>query len=91
MPFLWLPIEDEPGPKSLRGFVERNVIALVSGLHEPVVDPPSPSWLGLDSSRPMVQQSGLWNQRHVDANYAPGFLDVLEMAVDRNADPRTIA
>lgn len=41
LPFLWLPIEDEPGPDSLRGFIERNVIALASGLHEPVIDPPS--------------------------------------------------
>jgi hypothetical protein len=38
LPFLWLQVEDEPGPKSLRSFIERNVIALVSGLHEPVID-----------------------------------------------------
>jgi hypothetical protein len=30
MLFLWLPIEDEPGPGSLRGFIERNSIALLS-------------------------------------------------------------
>jgi hypothetical protein len=37
LPFLSLPIEDEPGPDSLRGFIERNVIALASDLHEPVM------------------------------------------------------
>jgi hypothetical protein len=86
MPFLWLPIEDEPGPLSLRGFIERNVIALASHFHEPVTDPPSPSWLGLASSREKVGRSGLWNQRHVDESYAPGFLDVLEGAIESNAD-----
>ena len=30
MPFLWLAIEDEPGPGSLRGYIERNAIALLS-------------------------------------------------------------
>ena len=30
MPFLWLAIDDEPGPNSLRGLIERNSIALLS-------------------------------------------------------------
>jgi hypothetical protein len=30
MSFLWLPIGDEPGPNSQRGYIERNVIALLS-------------------------------------------------------------
>lgn len=91
LPFLWVPIEDEPGPESLRGFIERNVIALASGLHQPVIDPPSPSWLGHHSGRDKVRRSGLWNQRHVDEIYAPGFLDVLEAAIERNANQRVIA
>lgn len=91
LPFLWLPIDDEPGPESLRGFIERNVIALASGLREPVIDPPSPSWLGLRSGRDKVRRSGLWNQRHVDENYVPGFLDVLETAIERGTDHRAMA
>lgn len=91
LPFLWLPIDDEPGPESLRGFIERNAIALASGLHEPVIDPPSPSWLGFRSGRDKVRRSGLWNQRHVDENYVPGFLDVLETAIERGTDHRAIA
>ena len=82
-PFLWLPVEDEAAPESLRGFIERNVIAIASGHHEPVIDPHSPSWLGLNSGRDKVRHSGLWNQRHVDENYEPGFLDVLEAAIER--------
>ena len=85
LPSLWLSIDDEPGPGSLRGLIERNVIALASGLLEPVIDPPSPSWLGLYSGRDKVRRSGLWNQRHVDEKYVPNFLDVLEAAIERNA------
>jgi hypothetical protein len=79
LPFLWLSIEDEPGPGSLRGLIERNLIALASGLHEPVVDPPLPSWLGLYSGRDKVRRS--WP---VDENYVPSFLDMLEAAIERN-------
>jgi hypothetical protein len=91
LPVLWLRLEDEPGPESLRGFIERNVIALASGLHEPVIDPPSPSWLGLDSGRDKVRRSGLWNQRHVDEDYEPGFLVTLEAAIERKSDHRAMA
>ena len=85
LPSLWLLIDDEPGPGSLRGPIERNAIALTSGLQEPVIDQPSPSWLGLYSGRDKVRRSGLWNQRHVDEKYVPNFLDVLEAAIERNA------
>ena len=30
MPFAWLPVEDEAGPESRRGHIERNSIALLS-------------------------------------------------------------
>jgi hypothetical protein len=86
LPFLWLSIEDDPGPGSLRGLIERNAIALASGLHEPVIDPPSPTWLGLYSGRDKVRRSGLWNQRHVNEKHVPNFLDLLEAAIERNAD-----
>lgn len=32
MPFLWLSVDDEPGPGSVRGYIERNAIALLSKL-----------------------------------------------------------
>ncbi len=86
LPFLWLSVDDEPGPDSLRGFIERNTIALASSLHEPMIDPPSPSWLGLRSGRDRVRRSGLWNQRHVDESYEPRFLDMLEKAIEHGAD-----
>lgn len=78
LPFLWLPVLDEPGPQSLRGYLERNAIALASDVAKTPIDPPSPAWLGSHSSRENVRLSGLWNQRHVDEVYAPGFLDVMD-------------
>lgn len=81
MPFLWLAMEDEPGPQSLRGFIERNSIALLSNYGKKPLDPPSESWLGRHSNRERVRNSGLWNSNHVDESYDPGFLDVLDRLV----------
>ncbi len=82
MPFLWLGVEDEPGPASQRGLIERNAIALLSGYREPAPDPPSTDWLGHLSDRDRVRGSGLWNNNHVDEDYALSFLDVLARRVD---------
>jgi hypothetical protein len=73
--FLWLAIEDEPGPKSLRGYIERNSIALLSNYNGEIVDPASATWLGQFSSHERVSRSGLWNNNHVNESYAPDFLD----------------
>ena len=81
MPFLWLSIDDDPGPKSLRGMLERNAIALVSNYLRESLDPPTPGWLGLFSDRKLVCGSGLWNQRHVGETHDPAFLDVLEKLI----------
>lgn len=83
MPFLWLPIDDEPGPESLRGPIERNTIALVSNFDRQPLDGPSDHWLGHRSRREKVRRSGLWNQRHVDDDYDLAFLEVLEELVSR--------
>jgi hypothetical protein len=78
MPFLWIDIDDEPGPASVRGFVERNIIALLSNYERVPLDPPSRNWLGHSSDRDLVRGSGLWNQRHVGETHDPALLDVLE-------------
>ena len=79
MPFLWLNVDDEPGPASERDVVEQNAIALLSGGGDgrPPIDPPSEDWLGSFSDRDPVRRSGLWNNRHVGDRYDPSFLDVL--------------
>lgn len=78
MPVLWLAIDDEPGPDSLRGRVEAGSIALLSNLSNPAADPPSPTWLGRHSTRAAVRESGLWNVNHVSDPLDPGLLQVME-------------
>ena len=82
MPFLWLAIEDDPGPDSLRKFVETNTIALLSNFAKSPLDLPSQDWLGHYCNRERVRMSGLWNSNHVDDDYDPAFLNTLEHFVD---------
>lgn len=81
MELLWIPIEDAPGPGSLRGYIERNAIALLSNYRGNAIDPPSSDWLGRFSNREKVRQSGLWNSNHVDEDYEPAFLKALDRLV----------
>ena len=84
MPFLTLPVDDSPGPDSLRGYIERNAIALLSGYSREPVDEPSRNWLGLYSSRKRVRESGLWNNNHVDGSYDTNFLRVFRDLIHRS-------
>jgi len=83
MPFLWLAAEDDPGPESLRGYIERNAIALLSNYERAPLDPPSEGWLGQYCNREKIQKSGLWNSNHVDEKYNPAFLEILERFVEQ--------
>ena len=82
MPFLWLEVDDTPGPDSKRGFIERNAIALLSGYNHSEFEEPSAEWLGRYCDRERVRLSGLWNNRHVDEECAPTFLDEMERRID---------
>jgi hypothetical protein len=75
MPFVFLPVDDPPGPQSLRAFIERNSIALLSNYARTPVDPPSSGWLGRHCPRDIVVESGLWNNQHLDGAYDPSFID----------------
>lgn len=77
MPFFWLAVEDEPGPGSLRGYIERNTIALLSNHGKRPLDAASRSWLGHHCNREKVRSAGLWNSNHVEERYDPAFLDTL--------------
>src|SRR2546423_10313456 len=74
MPFLWIAVDDEPGAESLRGYIERNAIVLLSNFEKEPLDPPSGGWLGHYCNRELVRKSGLWNQNHVDKTYDQAFL-----------------
>jgi hypothetical protein len=83
MPFLWLAIDDAPGAGSLRGYVERNSIALLSNFGKAPLDAPSDNWLGRWCNRERVRALGLWNSNHVDERYEPAFLTCLEGLIDQ--------
>jgi hypothetical protein len=82
MPFLWVAVEDPPGPGSDRGIIEAGAIALLSNLDRKPIDPPSGSWLGRRSARDVIRRSGLWNVNHVADASNRDFLAVLERWVD---------
>ena len=77
MSVLFLPVEDEPGRDSVRGFIERNAIALLIGYVGASIDPPSLGWLGHNSTHDRVKRSGLWNNNYVDESVDAQFLDTL--------------
>jgi hypothetical protein len=81
MPFLWVGIDDAPGPESDRGLLERHSIALLSNYEREPVDLPSSEWLGSYCDRELVRGSGLWNNDHVDKVHEPWFLSILERYV----------
>lgn len=80
MPVLWIEVADEPSPDSDRTYLERNLIALLSGPTGPL-DYASSDWLGRWSTREAIVHSGLWNVNHVYEEYDPNALDVLERYV----------
>ena len=84
-----LGIADEPGPTSLRGYVERNAIALLASAGGEV-DPPSPNWLGRSARTEAIVTSGLWNVNHVDESVDVRFVDQLEALV-RSSGRRVVA
>jgi hypothetical protein len=82
MPFVFLAVNDPPGPSSARAFIEKNSVALLSNYARAVVDAPSPAWLGRRCGREKVRQSGLWNVTHVDAAYDPSFMDTMKSLME---------
>jgi len=82
MPFVWLAIDDDPSARSLRGYIERNAIALLSNFNRMPLDSSSSRWLGHHCNRVRVRDSGLWNSNHVDEPYDPTFLKEFERLTD---------
>lgn len=82
LPFLWVEVDDEPGPESDRAYIERNTIALVSNYRKDSIDSRGDSWLGTASRSKKIRQSGLWNVDHVSESYDSAFLDRLAAAIE---------
>lgn len=87
LPFLWVKVDDEPGPESDRAYIERNTIALVSNYAKESIDGRENGWLGNASASEAIRQSGLWNVNHVGEQYDPGFLDRLKTAIETTTPP----
>lgn len=81
LPFLWIDVDDEPGPGSDRAYIERNTIALVSNYSKDPLDRRDDTWLGHASPSEEIRESGLWNVNHVEEDYDPAFLDRLHGAI----------
>ncbi len=82
LPYLWVNVDDEANKHSERGVIERGSIALLSHRGRVPIDAPSADWLGHHSHQERVRESGLWNSNHVDEDYDPGFLDLIERRVE---------
>jgi len=87
LPFLWINVNDEPGPESDRAYIERNAIALVSNYQREPIDARDDQWLGTNSPRNEISDSELWNINHVDEQYDPAFLDRLAATVEQTKTP----
>lgn len=95
MPVAWLEVPDEASADSDRGYLERNIIALLAGPSGPL-DLPSAKWLGRWSGRDAISYSGLWNVNHVYENFDPLSLDIFEEYVNvaegrRNKPKKSLA
>ena len=81
MPFLWIGVDDEAGPASKRGLIERAAISLLSNLSQPPIDSPSSAWLGRVAANESIRLSGLWNVNHVREASDASFLRVLRTLI----------
>ena len=86
LPFLWVAVDDEPGPESDRAYLEQQLLALLSNYEREAIDPRREGWLGHHSRHRKIRESGLWNIGHVEESYDPDFLSTLE-AYDRETPP----
>ncbi len=76
----YVPILDEPGPSSLRSFIERNAIGALSNRSFPNART-SDSWLGRYALPKEIRTSGLWNVRHIGDPVDGRFIESLETLV----------
>lgn len=87
MPFLWVAVDDEPGPESDRSLIEKHAIALLAGADgASPIDPPGDQWLGRFSPNEKIRGSGLWNLDYVGEpgklyHYDPAFLETFRRYV----------
>lgn len=84
MSVLWVDVPDEPSSTSVRAFIERNAIALLSNRHSRS-DAGDDTWLGSFSPRQEIRSSRLWNLKHIDETYDNSFLTYLGEAIEKTS------
>jgi hypothetical protein len=85
MSVIWLDIDDEPGPLSSRGFIERNAIGLLA-----CREAASPTWLGRHTTHPTIPTSYLWNVDHIQHPVEDDFIHPLSEFVDVTIERRSL-
>ena len=83
MPFIWIEVNDLPGPNSFRAYIERNCIALLSNANKEKIDEQSIEWLGNHTENLSIINSGLWNVNHVYDDHDPDFLNIFSEYISR--------
>lgn len=83
LPFLWVAVDDAPGPESDRAFIERNLVGMLSNFGRASIDRRAAGWLGKHSRSKAVRMSGIWNDEHVRHDYDRDVLRVLEEHAER--------
>jgi len=78
LPFIVLNVPDDTGPDSDRGYIESNTIGLLSNYADTGIDNRADHWLGHDSHRDEIADSGLWNVRHVGEDFDPSVVDTIQ-------------
>jgi hypothetical protein len=86
---LLIAVPGEPKKNNDRAYLEQNLIALLSNACKPL-DPPSCEWLGLNSAKPEIRKSGLWNVNHVEQHFDPQYLEVLDYYVSVTAGAKPV-
>lgn len=81
MRILWVDVPDEASATSLRSYIERNSIALLSR-HGLLSSYAPQRWLGRYSPEWKIAASGLWNLNHVFSKVDLGFINVFESTVN---------
>ena len=76
-----LDVDDLPSSTSMRAYIEKNAIALLSSLNSSfnfaAID-----WLGNQNPRSEIRDSSLWNINYINSEYDPIFIDVFSHFVD---------
>lgn len=88
LPFLYVSIPGEPEPGNDRDRIESNSIAMVSHFRRANPRLYKNDWVGHESPKPEIHQTGLWNIDHVTDDFSPAVVAELNDYIDRTSPAR---